>query len=109
MIKLCFLIGKDVFYFKVDKRIIYYTDKNYQNNFIQCIPKDMNFINKIIASRNKLPRQLINMFTLSKKDQEEYDNTPTDEGLAENIIKDIHIKIPQSKLLSKEVIEDEQI
>lgn len=104
MIKLTFLINREVFHFKIDNRMIYYTDKNYHNNFIQCIPKDMEFIRKIIASRNKIPRSLINMFNLTKKDQEEYDNAKTDEELSFIIQKDIKIKIPGSRLLSQEVI-----
>lgn len=88
MIALSFMIQREVMHFFVKDRQIFYTDRLYKNNLIRCIPKDENFMRAIINSRNKLPRQLIDMFNLSKKDKAEYDNAKTDEELADIIIRD---------------------
>jgi len=91
MIKLIFLAGKDMMNFRIEGRNIYYSDKVWKNE-IRCIPKDEEFVKKIIMSRNKLPKNLIKMFTLSEREQKEYDDAKTDEELAENIIRDCKLK-----------------
>ena len=88
MIKLTFLTPQNqIMYFRVENREIFYCDKFFTKE-IRLIPKDTDFIKKVIASRNKLPRQLITMFNLSDKDKSEYDGAATDEALKEIIVKD---------------------
>lgn len=91
MIRLVFNFQREVMRFKVEDRNIYYTDRKW-SAWIRCIPKDEDFIKKILLSRNKIPKVLIQMFNLSKKDQEEYDNAKTDEELADIIIRDCKMK-----------------
>ena len=58
---------------------------------------------KVIMSRGKFPHFLIEMFTLTVKDKEEYEAAKTDDDLAEIIIKDAKGK--GCKLLFKKVEE----
>jgi hypothetical protein len=77
--------------FVVKDREIFYCDRVW-SNWIRVIPKDDTLIKKIKLSRNKLPEQLIKMFSLSKKDIEEYNKAKTEEDLAELIINDARSK-----------------
>ena len=61
---------------------------NVWKSWLRIIPKDENFIRKVIKSRNKIPKQLITMFNLSEKDKKEYENAQTEEELAKIITKD---------------------
>jgi hypothetical protein len=74
--------------FKVVNRDIFYTDRKWEGNMIRCIPKDENFIRKVIMSRNKLPKVLIDMFNLSKEEKAEYESAKTEKELADNIVRD---------------------
>ena len=80
-------MGREIMFFEVKDKNIYYSDRIWKN-WIRCIPKDEEFIRKIIQSRNKIPRKLITMFNLSGKQQEEYNSAQNDEALTEIIIKD---------------------
>ncbi|HEY0090436.1 MAG TPA: hypothetical protein VGB37_16420 [Candidatus Lokiarchaeia archaeon] len=93
MIKLSFLFpsNNQIMNFKVDRKNIYYTD-NFWKNWLRIIPKDKEFIRKVIASRNKIPTQIITMFNLTKEDKMEYENAKTEKELAEIIIKDCKAK-----------------
>lgn len=92
--------------FLVKGREIFYTDRVF-NQGIRCIPKDEAFMRKIIMSRNRYSQRLIEMFSLSKKSEEEYNNAKTSEELAEIIIKDCNKK--GLVLLKKEVVEDANV
>ena len=74
-------------HFKVIGKEIYYSDKVWIN-FLRIIPKDENFIRKIIASRNKIPKWFIEKFNLTDEDKKEYDSCNTEQELAEKIIAD---------------------
>lgn len=88
MIRLVFSYQREIMRFKVVERNIFYGDRKWGDNLIRCIPKDEDFVKKILMSRNRLPKQLIQMFTLSKAEQLEYDNAKTEKELADNIIRD---------------------
>ena len=87
MIKLMFMYGREVMNFLVNGREVWYQDKIWAKG-IRCIPKDEEFIKKIISSRNKIPMQLVYMFELNEKDKAEYEAAKTERELADNIIKD---------------------
>lgn len=91
MIKLSFLYNREVLNFIVEGKVIWYRDRKWQQE-IQCIPRDEEFIQKITFSRNALPHFLIDLFNLTKAEQEEYDSAKTDEELAGIIIKDCAAK-----------------
>jgi hypothetical protein len=87
MIKLNFMFGREVMNFFIRDREIFYTDR-LNTKPLRCIPKDEQFIKKIRESRNRYSPKLIEMFTLSEKSQQEYNNCSNDEQLTEQIIKD---------------------
>ena len=94
------MYNREILNFAIQDRIIKYTDRKW-GKWIQCIPKDKDFIKKVIMSRGRFPNFLIKMFTLSVKEQTEYDSAKTDEELAQIIIKDAKAK--GCKLLSKKI------
>jgi hypothetical protein len=89
--KLTFSYQREILRFKVIDKSIWYSDRRW-NAWIRCIPKDDDFIKKIIMSRNKIPKVLIEMFTLNKAEQAEYDTaclaSEPEKALADNIIMD---------------------
>ena len=96
------MYNREILNFAIQDRIIKYTDRKW-NKWIQCIPKDKEFIMKVRMSRGRFPDFLIKMFELSKKEQEQYDNAKTDKELAEIII--IDAKRKGCKLLYKKTQE----
>ena len=103
MIRISFIYNREILNFAVQDKIIKYSDRKWIK-WIQCIPKDKDFMRKITFSRGRLPTFLIKMFELTKKEQEEYENAKTDEELSEVIIKDAKIK--GCRLLYKKVETD---
>jgi hypothetical protein len=81
------MFSREVMHFTIKNKEIYYQDKLWQSA-IRCIPKDEDFITKIRNSRNRYSPKLIEMFTLSKKQQEEYENASNEEQLSDIIILD---------------------
>lgn len=81
------MYNREILNFAIENRIIKYKDRKW-GKWIQCIPEDKDFRMKIIMSRGKFPHFLIEMFTLTSKEKEEYDHAKTDEDLAQIIIKD---------------------
>jgi hypothetical protein len=102
-IRLTFSINKEPFRVTVYKREIYYSDR-FWDRPIRLIPKDAEFIMKIVKSRNKIPPIIKEMFELTKSEQEEYNLAQTEEDLANICIKDA--KSRGGLFLNKEVIED---
>ena len=87
MILVSLIYNREILNFAIKDRIIKYTDRKW-NKWIQCIPKDKEFIKRIIMSRGKFPHFLIKMFKLSEEEQAEYDGAKDDEELSQIIIKD---------------------
>jgi len=102
MIFVSFIYNREILNFAIKDKIIKYTDRKW-NKWIQCVPKDKEFIKKIIFSRGKFPHFLIRMFELTDKEQAEYDSAKTDDELSEIIIKDGKSK--GCKLLYKKIEE----
>jgi len=91
MILVSLIYNREILRFAIQDRIIKYTDRKW-GKWIQCIPKDRDFIKQIILSRGKFPHSLIKMFNLSVKEQAEYDAAKTDEELALIIMRDAKLK-----------------
>ncbi len=102
MILVSLIYNREILNFAIEDRIIKYTDRKW-GKWIQCIPKDKDFIKKVIMSRGKFPHFLIKMFNLTVKEQREYDEAETDEELSQIIIRDAKNK--GCKLLHKKVEE----
>ena len=90
-IKLVFTINREVFRLDIENKIIWYSDRRWEKA-IRLIPKDKDFIKKIILSRNTIPSALKEMFELTKIEQEEYNNAKDDNELADICTKDIKKK-----------------
>ena len=91
MIRLSFLYNRETINFAIQDKIIKYTDRKWKK-WIQCVPRDDNFIREVIMSRGRYPHYLIKLFDLSAKDIEEYENAKTDEELAKIITRDAKLK-----------------
>ena len=91
MIKLVFSINRETLMFKVENRVIYYTDRKWKE-FVRCVPKDELLLKKIMLSRNRIPQILVDIFDLTEKEQEEYESCKTDEEVAKMIIIDAKSK-----------------
>lgn len=87
MIRLIFSYNREMLHFIVREKEIWYKDRVWSGG-VRCIPRDDEFLMKILLSRNKIPKQLISMFNLSEKDKQEYDSCSTETELAEKIIYD---------------------
>ena len=96
------MYNREILNFAIQNRIIKYTDRKW-GKWIQCIPRDKDFIRRVIMSRGKFPHFLIKMFDLNVKEQEEYEKAKNDEELSNIIIRDAKGK--GCKLLSKKVEE----
>lgn len=99
MIKLTFIINREVMRFIVEDKVIKYTDRKWKD-WIQCVPYDPELEKKVLTSRNKYPNTILQFFNLSEKDWEEYNNAKTEEELANIIIRDAKMK--GCKLLRRE-------
>ncbi len=102
MILVSLIHNREILNFAIQDKIIKYTDRKW-GKWIQCIPEDKDLKLKVIMSRGKFPHFLIEMFTLTVKDKEEYEAAKTDDDLAEIIIKDAKGK--GCKLLFKKIEE----
>jgi hypothetical protein len=93
MIKLSFMMQKEIMNFTVDKREIWYSDRIFRKA-LKIIPTDEEFMKKIRESRNKIPAWFIKSFNLSEQDKKEYDIAVEkgEDALADNIIKDCKLK-----------------
>lgn len=90
-IKLVFSINKEIFRITIKEKVIWYNDR-FWKRAIRLIPKDEDFIMKIIKSRNRLPNQLRNLFELTEREKKEYENAESDEDLAKICIYDVKSK-----------------
>jgi len=104
MIKLVFTIGRETILFTIKDKNIYYLDRRFQEG-IKIMPKDKEFDVKIIMSRNRIPKEIIELVRESNsgKNLEEYQNAPNDNELSKIIIRDAKTK---GCVLQKEIIED---
>lgn len=91
MIKLVFSINREAFRITIDGKTIWYHDRMWEKQ-IRLIPKDEDFIKKIIMSRNRIPHDIIQLFELTKEEQAEYDNAKDGEDLAQICIRDARKK-----------------
>ncbi len=86
-IKLAFIINRETFRIEIEGKDIWYTDRRWDRS-IRLIPRDEDFLKKILFSRGKIPPIIKDLFTLTKKEQEEYDNTKDTVELARICIRD---------------------
>jgi len=104
-IKLAFMVNRETFRIEIEDKNIWYTDRRW-DRAIRLIPRDKDFLRKIMFSRGKIPPLIKDLFTLTKKEQEEYDNAEDARELADICIRDC--KRYGSKLLREDVEEIEE-
>ena len=102
MINLIFMVNRETFRVTVKHKEIYYCDRIW-NTQVRLIPRDENFVRRVLCSRNKIPRSLLTMFNLTRKEQKEYDNAKTETDLADICVRDARMK--GGTLLKREVVE----
>ena len=102
-IRLAFIVNRETFRIEVDGKDIWYTDRRW-GRAIKLIPRDEDFIKKILFSRGKIPNIIKDLFTLTKKEKEEYDNAKDSRELADICIRDC--RKMGAKLLKEEIEED---
>ena len=105
-IKIAFMVNRETFRIEIENRKIWYSDRRWDRS-IRLIPKDKEFLRKIILSRNRIPSIIKELFNLTKKEQEEYDAAETDEDLANLCERDC--KMRGAILLKREVEQSEKI
>lgn len=93
MIKLVFTVGREVISFEIENKIISYKDRKFPT-IMQIIPIKGDFERAVIMSRNRIPRELIELVKDSNKgkNKEEYDKAKDDEELVKIIKKDAAFK-----------------
>ena len=89
MIKLVFTVGREVISFEIKNKIISYQDRKFPN-LMQIIPMTNDFERAVIMSRNRIPKELVELVRDSNKgkNKEEYDNAKDDEELVTIIKRD---------------------
>lgn len=95
MIKLTFMvqagINPELIHLIIKDRQVIYSDRIWGMG-VQLLPQNKEMENKILLSRNKYPKHLLDMFKLSDKDIQEYENAKTEEEIAEFAIRDCKLK-----------------
>ena len=105
-IQIAFIINRETFRIEIKDKEIWYSDRKWDKS-IRLIPKDKEFLKKIVLSRNKIPSIIKEMFSLTKKEQAEYKQAKTERELADVCIKDCKLK--GALLLKDEAIKDKVI
>jgi len=100
-IRIVLTVNRELLHFIVDGKRILYTDRKWQK-WIQCLPRDTNFLAKIKGSRNVFPAVLTQLFEFSKEELAEYDNAKDENELANIIVRDSGLK--GCKLFSKQEV-----
>jgi len=84
-------MNREIIKIEIEGKDIWYGDRFWKHR-IRLIPKDEDFIKKVTMSRNAIPNIIKDLFNLTKKEQEEYNNAKTEEDLAEICTKDVKMK-----------------
>jgi hypothetical protein len=87
MIKLILSRDRELLNFIILKKEVFYSDKRW-DKWIRILPKDESLVKQIKLSRNRIPIFLADLFNLSKKELEEYENAKEEKELMEIIVKD---------------------
>ena len=89
MIRLLFTYEREILIFEIENKVIVYRDRKWQTG-IKFIPKDVDFVKKVIFSRNALSQNLIKWIAEanSGKSLEEWQACKDDEAVSEIVIRD---------------------
>ena len=89
MIRLLFTYDRELIIFEIENKVIVYKDRKWQTG-IKFIPKDADFIKKIIFSRNALSSNLLKWIAEanSGKSLAEWESCKDDDAVADVVIRD---------------------
>lgn len=89
MIRLLFTYEREIILFEIENKTIVYRDRKWQNG-IQFIPKDLEFMKRVIFSRNAVSKKLIEWINEANSgtNYEEWLACKDDEEVADKIILD---------------------
>ena len=93
VVRQVWMTNRELFEIIIKGKKVYYRDRKVGANPIQMIPKDKRVCKMILTSRNRIDKNLIEQFELTKEEQKEYDKaieekTNIEERLAEICKKD---------------------
>ncbi len=93
MIKLIFTAGRETITFEIEEKIIVYRDRKLSQG-IKVLPKDKNFEVVVLMSRNRIPKEVIELVKDANqgKNLQEYLGAKDDEDLVTIIKRDAKLK-----------------
>jgi len=86
-VKLAFIMNRETFRIEIEGKNIWYADRRW-DRAIRLIPRDNDFLKKILFSRGKIPPMIKDLFALTNSEQEEYDKAKDTRELANICIRD---------------------
>jgi len=87
VVKQIYSVNNEVYTITIIDKKLFYRDRKTKID-IQMIPKDKRVERMILTSRNRIDKNLIKQFDLTKEEQEQYDTAMTEEELAKISKKD---------------------
>ena len=93
MIKLIFSTGRETITIEIESKIIVYRDRKFPQG-IKILPKDENFETIVLLSRNRIPKEVVELVRDANqgKNLQEYLSADNDEDLATIIKRDAKLK-----------------
>ena len=93
MIKLIFTAGRETITIEIEGKIIVYRDRKFPQG-IKIIPKDKNFETIVLLSRNRIPKELVDLVRDANrgKNLQEYNDAKDDEEIVIIIKRDAKLK-----------------
>lgn len=99
-----FAYNRELMHFIVkENKEVFYTDRKW-GAFIRILPKPEDLISKIRDSRNRIPKEIGEVFNLTPAEQLEYEAAKTIEDLSNVIIRDAQQK--GLKLIKNEEVKE---
>ena len=93
MIKLIFTAGRETITIEIEDKIIVYRDRRFPQG-IKILPKDKNFETIVLLSRNRIPKEVIELVKDANqgKNLQEYLKAENDEALVTIVKRDAKLK-----------------
>ena len=93
MIKLIFTAGRETITIEVEDKIVVYRDRKFPQG-IKVLPKDKNFETIVLMSRNRIPKEVIDLVRDANqgKNLQEYQEAKNDEDLVKIVKRDAELK-----------------
>ena len=76
------MVNRETFRIDIQGKSVWYADRRWSRS-IRLIPRDKEFLKKIMFSRGKIPSIVKELFELTNSEQEEFDNAKDARELAD--------------------------